>query len=59
MTKNFCGSPNLNLAFFSGQTHVRQQQNLITPYLDAGTVYGANNFQLWKLLDPLSSKRHV
>ena len=59
MTKNFCGCPNSNFAFFSGRTFVRQQQNSITPYLDAGTVYGAHNSQLQKLLDSSSSKRYV
>ena len=52
-------SRNLQFAFFLGQTRVREQQNLITPYLDAGTVYGSSNFQLQQLLVPRSSKRDI
>ncbi|CAK8685031.1 unnamed protein product [Clavelina lepadiformis] len=35
-------------------TQVRQTKNNITPYIDAGTVYGANQFQLSQLLEQTS-----
>lgn len=43
----------------SGQTQVREQQNLITPYLDSGTVYGANQFQMDELLNRSSCKEEM